>query len=192
MNTQKLILVAAISTVIAACSSTPVEEPSLTSNIPQWVLNPVVEDGIAASNCVKSSGNFSVDQKMATANGRLALAQQIEVRVEGLDKTYDRRTDANGDTSSGSNFSSVSKQLTKAKLVGSRPIKTDMVMIGGKEHFCVLTTLSPNATKDLFASIVQDSERKVNAQDEKFLYEEFKAHKAEQSLEKEIARLTGE
>jgi hypothetical protein len=191
MNTQKLILVAAISTIIAACGSTPKEETSL-SNIPQWVLNPVVEDGIAASNCVKSSGNFSVDQKMATANGRLALAQQIEVRVEGLDKTYDRRTDANGDTSSGSNFSSVSKQLTKTKLVGSRPIKTDMVMISGKEHFCVLTTLSPNATKDLFKSIVQDSERKVNAQDEKFLYEEFKAHKAEQSLEKEIARLTGE
>ena len=192
MNTHKIILVAAISSVIAACGSTPTQEPSLTSNIPQWVLNPVVEDGIAASNCVKSSGNFSVDQKMATANGRLALAQQIEVRVEGLDKTYDRRTDSNDETSSGSNFSSVSKQLTKAKLVGSRPIKNDIVEIGGKDHFCVLTTLSPNATKELFASIIQDSKSKVNAQDEKFLYEEFKAHKAEENLEKQIKRLTGE
>ena len=196
MKTQKLIIVAAITTLLAACGSTEqkaapeAKTNSLTSSIPQWVLNPVVEDGIAASDCVKFSGNLSVDQKMATANGRLALAQQLETRVEGLDKTYANRTDSNDDTTVGSTFSSVSKQLTKKTLVGSRAIKSDIVDIAGKQHFCVLTTLSPTATKELFDAIVKESGRKVNPQDEKFLYQEFKAHKAEQSLEKEIQRLT--
>ena len=196
MKTQKLIIAAAMTSLLAACGST--EKPqetkpetnSLTANIPSWVLNPVVEDGIAASDCVKFSGNLSVDQKMASANGRLALAQQIEVRVEGLDKTYARRTDTNDETSVGTNFSSVSKQLTQQKLNGSRVIKSDIVNITGKDHFCVLTTLSPNATKELFDAIVNQSKRSVDAQDEKFLYEEFKAHKAEQDLDKEIKRLT--
>lgn len=196
MKTQKLIIVAAMTTILAACGSTEktaAPEPktnSLTAGIPQWVLNPVVEDGIAATDCVKFSGNLSVDQKMATANGRLSLAQQLETRIEGLDKTYSNRTDSNDDTTVGSTFSSVSKQLTKTTLVGSRAIKSDIVDIAGKQHFCVLTTLSPSATKELFDAIVKESGRSVNPQDEKFLYQEFKAHKAEQSLEKEINRLT--
>jgi len=196
MKTQKLIIVAAMTTILAACSSTDnktASDPitnSLTSSIPQWVLNPAVEDGIAATDCVKFSGNLSVDQKMATANGRLALAQQLETRIEGLDKTYSNRTDSNDDITVGATFSSVSKQLTKKTLIGSRAIKSDIIDIAGKQHFCVLTTLSPSATKHLFDAIVKESGRSINPQDEKFLYQEFKAHKAEQSLEKEINRLT--
>jgi len=191
MKTQKLIIFTAMTSLLTACSSTePEVKESLTANIPSWVLNPVVEDGIAATDCVKYSGNLSIDQKMATANGRLSLAQQIETRVEGLDKTYSNRTDSNDEMTTGSSFSSVSKQLTKQTLIGSRAIKSDIVDIGGKQHFCVLTTLSPTATKELFDAIVQGSERSVNPQDEKFLYQEFKAHKAEINLEKEIERLT--
>jgi hypothetical protein len=184
MKTQKLIIVAAMSTIIAACGSTPEKKSNdVTANIPPWVLNPVIEDGIAAVDCVKFSGNLSIDQKMATANGRLSLAQQIETRVEGLDKTYSNRTDSNEDITTGSTFSSVSKQLTKQTLTGSRAIKSDVVEIAGKQHLCVLTTLSPSATKELFDSIITQSKRSVNPQDEKFLYQEFKAHKADQDLE---------
>jgi hypothetical protein len=127
---------------------------------------------------------------MATANSRLSLAQQIEVRIEGLDKTFANRSDSNENVTTGSTFSSVSKQLTKQSLSGSRTIKSDIVEIAGQQHYCVLTTLNPSLTKKLFDSIVKDSKRSVNSQDEKFLYQEFKAHKAEQSLEKEINRLT--
>lgn len=191
MKAQKIILAAAVASLLTACGSTKKEEPPKpTANIPQWVLNPVVEDGIAAADCVKFSGNMSVDSKMAAANARLALAQQIEVRVEGLDKTYSNRTDSNDDLTVGSTFSSVSKQLTKQKLNGSRVVKSDIVNIAGRDNYCSLVTLSPNATKELFEAIVQKSERKVNPQDEKFLYQEFKAYKAEQDLDKEIQRLT--
>jgi hypothetical protein len=194
MKTQKIILTALIATVISACGATKkVEEapdPSLTTNIPSWVLNPVVEDGIASADCVKFSGHMSVDKKMATANSRLALAQQIGIRVEGLDKTFSNRVDANDETTVGSSFSSVSKQLTKQKLNGSRVIKADLVKILGKDHFCVLTTLSPTATSELFEAIIKQSQREINPKDEKFLYQEFKAQKAEKSLDEAIKKLT--
>jgi len=191
MKVKPLIASVFIAGMLSACSSTSDNTASSSRvNVPDWVLNPVVENGIAAADCIKYSGNISIDQKMAVANARLALAQQIETRIEGLDKTFANRVDANDKTTVGSTFSSVSKQLTKQTLRGSRVVKADIVDIAGKDYFCALTTLSPELTKTLFQDLVKETKLKIDPQDEQFLYQEFKAFKAEQDLEKEIARLT--
>ncbi|MCF6434239.1 LPP20 family lipoprotein [Pseudoalteromonas sp. MMG022] len=191
MKIKPLITTLVLAGMLTACSSTKNDSASSSRvNIPDWVLNPVVENGIAAADCIKYSGNISVDQKMAVANARLALAQQIEVRIEGLDKTFANRTDANDAMTVGSTFSSVSKQLTKQTLNGSRVVKADVVDISGKDYFCALTTLSPELTKTLFKDLIQSAKPSIDPRDEQFLYQEFKAFKAEQDLEKEIERLT--
>lgn len=191
MKVKPLIASVFMAGMLSACSSTSDNTASSSRvNVPDWVLNPVVENGIAAADCIKYSGNISIDQKMAVANARLALAQQIETRIEGLDKTFANRVDANDKTTVGSTFSSVSKQLTKQTLRGSRVVKADIVDIAGKDYFCALTTLSPELTKTLFQDLVKETKLKIDPQDEQFLYQEFKAFKAEQDLEKEIARLT--
>ncbi|CAM3969268.1 LPP20 family lipoprotein [Pseudoalteromonas byunsanensis] len=191
MKIKPLITTLVLAGMLSACSSTKDNSASSSRvNIPDWVLNPVVESGIAAADCIKYSGNISVDQKMAVANARLALAQQIEVRIEGLDKTFANRTDANDATTVGSTFSSVSKQLTKQTLNGSRVVKADVVDIAGKDYFCALTTLSPELTKTLFKDLIKSAKPSIDPRDEQFLYQEFKAFKAEQDLEKEIERLT--
>lgn len=188
MKKTNMLLSALCISLLSACGSTP--EPAPDANLPPWVLNPVIEDGIAASNCVKYSGNFSVDQKMSVANARVSLAQQISTKVKSLDKTYSNRTDSNEETTVGSTFSSVSKQVTEEKLSGSRMIKSGIFKVSGKDNFCTMVTLSPSSTKDLFDAIVSKSGREVNPQDEKFLYQEFKAFKAEAELEKEIEKLS--
>ncbi|WP_105168510.1 LPP20 family lipoprotein [Pseudoalteromonas sp. T1lg23B] len=191
MKIKPLITTLVLAGMLSACSSTKDDSASSSRvNIPDWVLNPVVENGIAAADCIKYSGNISVDQKMAVANARLALAQQIEVRIEGLDKTFANRTDANEAMTVGSTFSSVSKQLTKQTLNGSRVVKADVVDIAGKDYFCALTTLSPELTKTLFKDLIKTAKPSIDPRDEQFLYQEFKAFKAEQDLEKEIERLT--
>ncbi len=191
MKVKPLIASVLVAGMLSACSSTSDSTASSSRvNVPDWVLNPVVENGIAAADCIKYSGNISIDQKMAVANARLALAQQIETRIEGLDKTFANRVDANDKTTVGSTFSSVSKQLTKQTLRGSRVVKADIVDIAGKDYFCALTTLSPELTKTLFQDLVKETKQKIDPQDEQFLYQEFKAFKAEQDLEKEIERLT--
>ncbi|OHU87862.1 MULTISPECIES: LPP20 family lipoprotein [Pseudoalteromonas] len=191
MKIKPMITTLVLAGMLTACSSTKNDSASSSRvNIPDWVLNPVVENGIAAADCIKYSGNISVDQKMAVANARLALAQQIEVRIEGLDKTFANRTDANDAMTVGSTFSSVSKQLTKQTLNGSRVVKADVVDISGKDYFCALTTLSPELTKTLFKDLIKSAKPSIDPRDEQFLYQEFKAFKAEQDLEKEIERLT--
>ncbi|KZN30819.1 LPP20 family lipoprotein [Pseudoalteromonas luteoviolacea] len=191
MKLKSLLTTVLVTGILAGCSSTKEQSASQSKvNIPDWVLNPTIENGIAAADCVKFSGNISIDQKSSVANARLALAQQIETRIEGLDKTFANRTDANDETTVGSTFSSVSKQLTKQTLRGSRVNKADVVEIAGKDYYCSLVVLSPQLTQSLFKDVIKESKKDINPQDEKFLYQEFKAYKAEKDLEKEIARLT--
>lgn len=191
MKFTKVIITAAVASLLSACGSTQkAEAPAPSSNIPQWVLNPVVEDGIAAADCVKSSGNFSVDQKLAASNTRVALAQQISAKVQALEKNYQERIDSNEESTTGTTFTSVAKVLTDQTLTGSRVVKSDIVNIQGKDHYCSLMTLSPTSTKELFDALITQSKRRVNPQDEKFLYQEFKAAQAQEELDKTMSKLT--
>jgi hypothetical protein len=193
MKFTKIIITAAVASLLSACGSTPIAEtpaPAVNSGIPQWVLSPVVEDGIAAADCVSSSGNFSVDQKLAASNTRVALAQQMSAKVSALEKNYQERIDSNEEPTTGSTFTSVAKVLTDQTLTGSRMVKSDMVTIEGNTHYCTLMTLSPTATKELFDALITQSKRRVNPQDEKFLYQEFKAAKAHDELDEKIQKLT--
>lgn len=115
-------------------------EESLTKNIPQWVLNPIVENGLAATDCVplKKDIDILVTSREAQTNALLAIAQQIEVRVEGLDKTYVSRSDKESEVNLGSSFSSVSKQLTKQSLNRARQLKWGIIDIASKMYVCSL------------------------------------------------------
>ena len=190
MNTlTKLSTVIAISAALAACGSTPPKTPNeLNANIPEWVLNPIVEDGIAAASCVSSSGSMTTDRAQATALSRVDLAQQIGTRVQSLDKTYQERVDVGSDAQVGSTFTSVSKQLTEQSLTGARVIKTSYANFDGKNQLCVMTALGSSSTKELFENILKDSQRPVTVDQEKVLYQEFKAYKAQEELEAELMK----
>ncbi len=176
-----------VATTLAACSSSPSNE-ALNENIPDWVLNPSIEGGIAHSECVPSSNNMSIDKAQAVALSRVGLAQQISTKVKALDKTFQERVDVGDESVTGSTFSSVSKQLTNQMLVGAQPVKTSYANFNGKNQLCVMTALTPDKTKDLFNKLVSASERKLSPQDESVLYQEFKAYKAQQELDRELEK----
>ncbi|HLT05765.1 MAG TPA: hypothetical protein VK019_12500 [Pseudomonas sp.] len=174
-------LTALTAAVLTGCGSKPAEAPK--SGVPDWVMSPSIEGGIAATDCVTSSGNFSIDRNQATANARAALSKEIETKVAAMDKTYASRTDAAGKTQVGSSFESVSRQVAQQHLIGSRPVKTDYVDMDGKRQLCVMVAIQPEATRALFDSIIQQSKRQLSQQDEDILYQEFRASKAYEELD---------
>lgn len=186
-STITLLSVTALFSVLAGCASGPKEkEAKSQSNVPDWIMTPSVENGIAASECVKSSGDLSIDKSKGTALGRQALAQQIDTRVESMEKTYQRSVDASDDQDSGQTFVSVSKQLAEQNVRGSRIAKAQYVDIGGERNFCTMVTMNPEKTRDLFDQIVQQSDRDVPPESEETLYEQFKAKQAQQELNEEM------
>ena len=172
----------------AGCASTgEKEEDKGMAGVPEWVSNPTYKDGIAATECVPKSSNFSLDRKEALANARQALAQQIDLKVKAMDKTYQRRTRGDEETSTGSTFESVSRQVTETKLDGSRAVKTGYVDLGGTKSMCVMAAFGDSKMKEIFNEIVEESDREITAQDEDVLYQEFKAEQAQEQMDEELA-----
>jgi len=170
----------------AGCASSGGDKKA-QSQLPSWVMNPVIEGGVAATECVKATGSMSLDKSEAIANARATLVKQINVKVEAMDKTYQRKVKSQGGTTTGSTFESVSKQVAQQHLKGSRATKVQYVDINGERNLCAMVTLDPNTTKDIFDAIVKESSQKVSPQDEEQLYEEFKAKKAQDELDQEVS-----
>lgn len=175
---------------LTACNSTPAPNSTpLAANdaIPQWVLLPVSDRGLAASACVPWSGNMAVDKAQAVAVARASLAQQIQLKAQVMDKMYMRRTDAEGATSSGGSFEQVSKQIADNSLVGSVPKEVAFAKLDNRKQLCVLVDMP--ATDKAFDNLVQQSGRKLNPMSKQALYEEFRAQKAQKELEAELDKL---
>ena len=176
--------------LLSACSSTDVvEKTAPVSNIPSWILNPQVKDGIAVSECVLWSGNMSIDKQQAVANARTSLAQRIETRISALDVSYRDKVEVASGVESGSTFSSVSKQITQQTLRGTTPLKVDIVNIAKKDNLCVLVAIGQQSTKDTFDKLVTTADRPMTAYQKDVLYQEFKAERAGAQLDRELDKL---
>lgn len=169
--------------LLSGCASTPVDKANSSSgSLPDWVMAPMVDGGIASTSCVRDTGNFSLDRAQATANARASLTKEIGVKVQAMDKEYMRNSTGGGQSEQGGTFESVSRQVANEFIVGSRPAKVDYVNINDQRNLCVMVAMQPEATKGLFESIMRQSKRKLSPQNEEILLEEFRAAKAQNEL----------
>ncbi len=181
--------------LLAACASDspppapPPPPPPPTSSLPDWVTQPYVEGGFAATSCVKANAGMSLLKNKASTLARAELARQIGTQVKVMDKSYQNQTEAGlEESATGSSFESVTKQVANQKLAGTRPTKTDYVELPDGQNLCVMMEYSPEKTRELFDAIVDASGRQLSATDDKILYQEFKAHKAQEEMQREMDR----
>jgi len=146
---------------------------NLMNKVPEWTLDPEIEGGIAVSECVESSDDFSRDKEEAVALARASLAKQIKSRVETMDKTYKRKIGSEKTQSNGSVFEAVSEQVTNRYVKGAQIRKVDQVSYNNIKHLCVKCGLDPKATERLFASLVEQSEVDLTTEEKRILYEKF-------------------
>lgn len=155
---------------------------SNSAGLPDWVMAPEIEGGIAATSCVPDTNNLNLNRSQAMANARANLAKEIGVKVQAMDKEFQRSANVDGQIETGGTFESVSRQVANQYLTGSRPAKTDYVDLNGQRNLCVMVTLQPEATKKLFDQIIKQSSRAMSPAKEDVLYEEFRAAKAQNEL----------
>ncbi|WP_288363213.1 hypothetical protein [uncultured Spongiibacter sp.] len=190
---KKKIIGVTCAVLMTACASTEQAADTQQSQqgaggLPQWVMNPYIDDGFASAQCVPYSSNMSIDRQLAVANARTDLAQQLETKVAVLDKVFRERTDVSSGVSSGSTFSSVAKQLTQQMLIGTRAERVEFVEIDGKKNLCVLVTMGRDKTLALFDNMLAASERQVQPDTREVLLQQFKGAQAQQELNEEMAR----
>ena len=166
--------IAAMSLFITGCNSTPeTNAAELGMNIPQWVLSPTSDKGLAAASCVTASNSFSMDKSQAATQARAELASQIETRVSSLQEEYSTKISSMGETNTESKISITSAQLTDQFLRGSKVVKVDYAQIDNVKNLCTLVTLSEAKSKALFSQLLQQAPIKLSPENETLLYLNF-------------------
>lgn len=181
-----------LAVILSACSSSDKKENQMAEpeetkrDYPAWIDQPMVDDGIAESACVSSSGNMTLDKKRSIANARTMIAQSIETRIKAMDKTYQRVTESEEAMTSGSTFESVSKQITEQSLQGTKVLEGGYFKINDKNQYCVMVGYGQQQTKAIFDSAMAAAKVQMSPNSERAMYEEFRAYKAQQELEQSL------
>lgn len=187
----KGMMVAAGAALLVGCASNkPNDDSASKMTLPDWVVMPqqqVGEGGLAATECVADNAGMSILKSKATALARAGIAQQIQINVQAMDKTYQSLTERGEESEAGSTFESVSKQVTDQSLQGAIPERVGYVSgRNGDDLFCVMVVLAPEKNRKVFESIMQASDRQVGPDSEALLYQEFRAERAQDELKASV------
>lgn len=167
---------------LIGCSTQQQEKITTNIGLPNWVISPQVEDGLADSACVPYSGHFTIDRDQAIAMARNGLVQQIEIRAASLTKTYASRTDTTGGTNVGANFEVNARQIAEATLRGTKATRVDVFDISGQKQLCAQVVLSEQKLDDIAEQIIARSGATLSNADKAVLREEMKADQGQQEL----------
>ncbi len=158
---------------LAGCASQP----------PDWIMRPTAEGGFAATECVKDSGNLSLDRQVAVAKARAEVAKQVELRVAAMDKTYTRLTEETNAPAGAEKpaqsrglqtaFESVSKQIAEQTLSGLSPARVEYVELNGARNLCAMISIDKSQTRQVYDQIVQTADAKVDPATSEALYKDF-------------------
>tara|TARA_B110000211_G_scaffold165439_1_gene186750 strand:+ start:1275 stop:1856 length:582 start_codon:yes stop_codon:yes gene_type:complete len=186
------LLVASAATFLVACSSTqPLPQPVAScvfadgSNqpAPEWICGAPV-DGIelsAVGYADKSGAGANFMKQMAATAARVELAQTMKVEVQNMIKQYSETTGAGDSETVDQVNTSVTKQITKETLIGSRIFRQMPTPTGG---IVVLVGLAP----EIVGKIAEQS-IKTSMKNERALWQKFQAGKAQDELAAEIANM---
>jgi len=163
---------AGIALVFGACGSKNIKD----SMAPDWYLNPPQsKDKIYGTGASEKTASLELGKQVADANARAALAQTIQVSVQGMVRTFLQQSGTMDNTRALQFAESVGKQVYDVSLVGSRITKRESK--GGRMFS--LAEISMDSVRNSLLSAVRDAAAQMSEQ---------KAKQAFQELEKEIQR----
>jgi len=185
------ISVAVMALVLTACGSDEVKQaapdcvfpdaPSAAA--PGWVCDEPV-DGVAVSAvgvAEKSAAGHSFMKNMAATDARVQLAQSMKVHVQNMVKQYAETTGAADTETVDKVNTSVTKQITDETLVGTKIYKTRTSPNGS---LYVLLGMDPS-----MAATATENALKTSMNNDRALWQQFKAQKGQDELAASIANM---
>ena len=185
------ISVLAMSLFLAACGSDDVKEdvadcvfpdaPSAAA--PGWICDEPVEgvEVSAVGVAEKSAAGHSFMKNMAATDARVQLAQSMKVHVQNMVKQYAETTGAADSETVDKVNTSVTKQITDETLVGTKIFKTRTSPNGA-----LYVLLGMDAS---VAATATENALKTSMNNDKALWQQFKAQKGQDELAASIANM---
>lgn len=183
---------AAAATMLVACASNqpaPVQAPVAScifadgsgQAAPEWVCGAPVNgiDLSAVGYADKSGAGPNFMKQMAATAARVELAQTMKVEVQNMIKQFAETTGAGDSETVDRVNTSVTKQITKETLVGSKIFRQMPTPTGG---MVVLVGLDADTVNKL-----SEQALKTSMKNERALWQKFQAEKSFDELASEIA-----
>ena len=150
---------------------------------PGWICDQPVEgvEVSAVGVAEKSAAGHSFMKNMAATDARVQLAQAMKVHVQNMVKQYAETTGAADSETVDKVNTSVTKQITDETLVGTKIFKTRTSPNGALYVLLGMdTSVVEKATENAL---------KTSMNNDKALWQQFKAKKGQDELAEEIAKM---
>ena len=146
---------------------------------PQWTCVPAVEGAYAGIGITsKSAAGMNHMRTVATANGRQDLAQQIQTQVKAKVETFTRTTGVGSGETVDAVATSVSKQIAKIDLSGSKA--TEMWTAPSGAIYLLVTVPEATVNKEVKEKV------KTSFKNDEALWQQFQSKNALEGLDKEF------
>ncbi len=192
MRKSNLLVIGLISLGLAACASKPPKQEVAECSFPDdgatpapvWVCGADYKDVkiSAVGSYEKTKAGYDFQKTMAAASARDFLARQMKVTVENMVKRYAETTGAADAETVDRVNSSVSKQITKEEMSGSKIVIT--ATNPKTKVLYVLVGLDAKLAQDLAKHAIQTS-----MNNEQALWQKFQAKKSFDELADEMSKI---
>lgn len=178
----------AATAILAGCGGKKAVEECVFPDAPNeaapgWICDQPVEgfDMTAVGSAEKSGAGHDFMKQMAATSARVQLAQRMKVQVQNMIKQYAETTGAASSETVDLVNTSVTKQITDESLVGTKIIKTRPSPTG---RLYVLIAMDPASVQK-----VAEEALRTSMNNERALWQQFKAQKGQEELAADIAKM---
>jgi len=181
---SSIVLAGLVAATITGCGASPegvFDEGCRIENAPapKWACVPIVEGayaGVGISS--KSAAGMGHMRRVALANGRSDLAQQIQVQVKDKVETFTRATGVGSAEVVDQVNTAVSKQVAKVDLAGSKGV--DMWTAPSGAIYMLVTVPESTVNSEVKQAV------KTSFKNDEALWQQFQSKNALEDLEKEF------
>jgi hypothetical protein len=174
-----ILMVLAVGFVLAGagCATKKEAKPSLGSatDVPPW-LNDLPPDDVIWGIGIAKQSSESMSMTTAEARARVAIARQLETKVQAMFTDYNLDAGNVRNQANTSLQEDVSRQITNIDISGAKPIKR---WKGADGSWWFLVELKKSDAKEKLNSILKNEEA---------AFAQFKAQQALQMLDKQLGK----
>jgi hypothetical protein len=174
-KTCSILLVLSLIFMVVACGSKPATTTTGPTTTPEWLNDLPPEDVLWGIGVAKQSSE-SMSMTTAEARGRVAIARQLQTKVQAMFTDYNLDSGNVANQANASLQEDVSRQITNMDVSGARPVKRWEAPDG---TWWYLLELKKSDAKTALASILGNEEA---------LYAEFKAKQALEIMDAQLAK----
>ncbi|MCH8568368.1 MAG: LPP20 family lipoprotein [Balneolales bacterium] len=174
MKAVNLMLMVLVVCLVMACGSSKDNNPL---NLPSWYLSPPQDSNYMFAATTSSSRDLQVAINKSLMDGRAAIAQQMEVRMSGMQRRFQEEVGLGEDSELLDQFTSAYKSVVEETLVGSRAREQEIRQENGVYRAYTLVEMPIGAASEALAQRIRENNN---------MYTRFRSTEAFRDLEKEI------